>query len=714
MDAHEHGCPTVGPVKINQALHGYDHGHRLLAASIRLRRDAERTLLTLTDASDVEEDAAFPTLLAGYPLPDSDLYVLSRTWPAPEAGRPGSVWTHSLFLPLHELQPQQVPLLLHAFRKPVSDVGWESYENPLTFDAEEHHFPVVDKAWISTLLWALYESPIQPVIAVGEAIESSERQQLLARIVSHQWRRLTGGFAFAEAPQWTRELEGRPFDLQVTTRRGLATLKSQAEHVRVIRAASTAQPPTWAIQAASALGVSTTLSAFLGTVGDEAGSNRSAFGSLVQVWSLVASPHIELDGMSQLLRTVDSSFPRRGDMPDLKRKLFGSSAARSLLQHVPETLVLSALVRDTAARCLSVPDMELDIRVQTLWARSPQDALEALQSIRPRRATAIARSYITSISPLLAQSDLDELARDRPDIWALLVAADSSAVARTNLMILSRETVQSVIDAVVSLGPSDRHRAVRNLARQAPRPWAMLLCDALGETLMEQLSDLIRDDSDLDFWAPTLPPPVLAEWSKSSSPTGEQALILANYLDPATARLIPNEVWLRATDALVSRDSFSSPNTLATLFAIAVDEPSPPADLLAVTTFEQLWTALATADVDDRVRTELGNIIDGKPTHGLPSGLAARLAKSFRSFPTWDPIKIVRIRESDAFQALLEEDIRSGSRGRSLAYRVASALPIEEMDRDQFDRLQATLVKHAKKDDILKLFGSVIRRLTRY
>src|SRR5437870_793202 len=87
-----------GQLTIEQAVHGYSQGHRLLDSSCTLSIAAQRTLLTLSDFSgDLIE--GFDEYLTGYPVPDSQYYAFARTWYAPEMDRPGSVWTHSLLIP---------------------------------------------------------------------------------------------------------------------------------------------------------------------------------------------------------------------------------------------------------------------------------------------------------------------------------------------------------------------------------------------------------------------------------------------------------------------------------------------------------------------------------------------------------------------------------------------------------------------------------------
>ena len=85
-------------MRIEQTLHGYSDGHRLLAASTELPRDARYAMLGLSDISGRSMVSGFEEYLTGYPVPDSSLYAFAKTWYAPEMERPGCVWTHTLLI----------------------------------------------------------------------------------------------------------------------------------------------------------------------------------------------------------------------------------------------------------------------------------------------------------------------------------------------------------------------------------------------------------------------------------------------------------------------------------------------------------------------------------------------------------------------------------------------------------------------------------------
>jgi hypothetical protein len=222
----------------------------------------------------------------------------------------------------------------------------------------------------------------------------------------------------------------------------------------------------------------------------------------------------------------------------------------------------------------------------------------------------------------------------------------------------------------------------------------------------------MQTDGELAFWAPVLPPATLVEWAKRARLTPDRVLRLADHVDRESAHLIPGSTWAKAVTALADSKTSVSPHALATLFSVGVTEPAPPADTLAATTYGDLWPLTTSARAVDRdAREDLLTLVEDSRESELPQAMAARLARSFRAFPHWRAEAAVSVSDDDAFAALLDYDVKHGSRQGSLPYRLAAELPVEGMTRSQYDLLQATLARHAKKDDLLTIFSGVVRRL---
>src|SRR6266567_7129761 len=88
---------------LQQALHGYRDGHRLLSASFQPTSEERAILLSLTDMSGPSMAPGFENYITGYPLTNLEMYAVAATWYAPEMRRPGCVWTHTLFIRFEDL-----------------------------------------------------------------------------------------------------------------------------------------------------------------------------------------------------------------------------------------------------------------------------------------------------------------------------------------------------------------------------------------------------------------------------------------------------------------------------------------------------------------------------------------------------------------------------------------------------------------------------------
>src|SRR4051812_9896956 len=102
-------------IRIDQMLHGYRQGHRLIASSVEVSQTDGSIIRALSDALASDVGDGTTSFLSGYPLKAATKYVLARTWAAPESPRPGSVWTHSLIVEYSALTVLEDLSLLLAF-----------------------------------------------------------------------------------------------------------------------------------------------------------------------------------------------------------------------------------------------------------------------------------------------------------------------------------------------------------------------------------------------------------------------------------------------------------------------------------------------------------------------------------------------------------------------------------------------------------------------
>src|SRR5881394_1242141 len=125
-------------VVIQQTLHGYAEGHRLLDGSIKLPDELARLVLRMTDLSGNSVVSGFEEYLTGYPLESANMYAFAKTWYASEMPRPGCVWTHTLFIPSSRMaEITDLQALVALFVRPLGSDFGKGFSTPIEFEAPE-------------------------------------------------------------------------------------------------------------------------------------------------------------------------------------------------------------------------------------------------------------------------------------------------------------------------------------------------------------------------------------------------------------------------------------------------------------------------------------------------------------------------------------------------------------------------------------------------
>lgn len=210
---------TKGPrLILQQALHGYADGHRQLALSANLTSRDTKTLLMLSDISGPGACLDDEGYLTGFPLTESGLYALSRTWPAPEMPRPGCVWTHTLLIDFADLATiKSLAAFCTVFRRPEVS-SYSDYAKKLSFVEQRDVFepPLEGLKWGRLVLGGLYDSPGSRVVAMRP--DNIDSEALVLAVWSQQWPRLRRAFRFCTWAAADRSSEGNLFDLQLCSR----------------------------------------------------------------------------------------------------------------------------------------------------------------------------------------------------------------------------------------------------------------------------------------------------------------------------------------------------------------------------------------------------------------------------------------------------------------------------------------------------------------
>lgn len=318
------GVTNTTRVEVHQALHGYAEGHRQLAASISLKPRDAKTLLILSDISGPGARLDDDGYLTGYPLTDTGVYALAKTWPAHEMSRPGCVWTHTLLIDFADLAAvTSVADLLSAFHRPSPDEH-EKFGKPVTLNLcpdsspiDEDNGPLARK-----IVGALYGKSRAKIISVRSA--GCDIESLASVIWLQQWPRLRRTFRFCTLSATDRSTEGAGFDLQFLPGNNKA-LRTRFPNA-VDADAVTEDDGNWLDEAITDLVQPSPegLRSFLRRIGGDIAGGRSAFRPLCQLYRLTKKFGSEPDALEAAIQLLEGEL--RGAPARAARVLVAAAA----------------------------------------------------------------------------------------------------------------------------------------------------------------------------------------------------------------------------------------------------------------------------------------------------------------------------------------------------------------------------------------------------
>lgn len=212
-------------MRIEQLLHGYDNGHRLLAGSVLLKNPADLdAVATLSDWSEyaVSGDNE-STYITAYPLLDSQYYVIAKTWYAAEMKRPGCVWTHSLLIPFNELNRiDDYRRLGDLFKRPNIDGNLEGFSRTIIYENKsvspnEFKSESIDRDIALTILYSFIERAKEP--AFFSAVENNQSiNSILLSMMNVLPASILLETSWCSGTAYMRKLFGKPLTCQFLPR----------------------------------------------------------------------------------------------------------------------------------------------------------------------------------------------------------------------------------------------------------------------------------------------------------------------------------------------------------------------------------------------------------------------------------------------------------------------------------------------------------------
>jgi hypothetical protein len=571
-----------GHVPLQQMLHGYSEGHRLLASSIDLPARDAKTVLMMSDASGPAATIGAEGYLTGYPLPESGHYALARTWPAPELPRPGCVWTHTILIDFSDIPAlRSAGELLKFFKRPQRDE--RSYGSELTHLVSENDRPTKSSDDLARrILFAVYSNPAKPIVSAVADVPT--RDELVLAIWGQQWPRLRRAFRFCTLSFADRSSGNAPFDLQFLPASGRvrpAQFKGSIDADRQDFVST-----EWLDDAVADLneGADGSLRSFLRAAGSDVGG-RESFAPLATLHALSLRFASDPSAVERAISTLEGTIS--DDQGHSTRALIvraAAAAADGLGQEALQFVVRNFdLIEPTEAGAAAE-------RVgRALWRLNPKAVLGILSDptsspIAERSIAAMPKAALIDGIASTA-THLTDLVRLRPDLatettyWALPEASKQDAL---RIVGARPDIAGGVIDAMIWSGKS--------LAREAR---SMFGSDAVLRRLIGLFENPAVNVDVARVWLPAVASDtdavarILVEMEISSFDTLE---IIARVVDPdAVPNAVGEDPWVTAVRRISA--SVSSPYLASFLLVRAFGRRSLNSAELTQLSFDAVYAA---------------------------------------------------------------------------------------------------------------------------
>lgn len=593
---------------VHQALHGYADGHRLLASSLKLPREADRTMLLLSDLSGQVVCDGFETYLSGYPLRGTGLYVLARTWYAAEMPRPGCVWTHSLLVSDHLLARLRHPsVLARKFRRPSGpdDVG--SYHDPIhAIDADAKGAVPLGGGSVPLRLLAeaFYRFPSRPVVL--PVVKAADAEAPFLGLWDGQWESLRRSFTFCTTSSPARGLAGILFSLQG------ASLAESGRIARVLDAAVVDVAARgdgregwleFVVRDLETPGEGPFVE-FLRSFNGHIPGERAAARPLAEVFGVLRGPAGPPE-IRELLRIVADAFPEAEHCAELKSDLFGPQptgpdAGRPAL---PEAPLLTEMAATDRFAAYDAAVLKLADRAAALARADALSSCQVLLAILAGGPQALGMELLRGLAAGVTDAFLQEALVATRSGTALLVGERPGLAAEVDSWDVSGE-LQHVLAEIVCERRAETAPLISGIVRAALEggaiPAAIRLVASFGQAAAFAALDWYDSGERgalADVFARFLGelPDALLHWLESRTTVRPRTfLLVTNTLspeDPIVQASLPTiRRYVPAVGSLPEAEFLAA---MTWTFRLSLSAPGEDAGELAAASFDTVHRAAA-------------------------------------------------------------------------------------------------------------------------
>lgn len=535
---------------IHQAIHGYRDGHRLLSSSTPLPPDASRTMLVLSDMSGPSMQPGFDEYLTAYPLPGTELFVLAKTWYAPEMQRPGCVWTHSLLILRSHVARVPCASLLGAFRRPQLDGVESAATNPVEVDetsGDTTSDAFADRGLAAAMIGAVL-GQTRPVIVVAET--AAQFEALFLRLWEELWPAERARFSFCTGALMPRANAGVLLDLQAVPRAiPPSQFRKSASSALLLDLRAPGKPEAWVdpVLDGAVKGDATFRTWLEAATGADAG--RAVVPSLAPIFGEWHAPGSS--ARSALTSVVSAKELEAGTRNRLVGMAFDRANTESGAAGRRELLHALCAHRDTDLASMA---SMLEDQTKRLFEESRSEGIALVLLLLGSELTEVGERVLRAAVLLLVPNDVDTFGDAQSTFLPTIVGANP-ALAQSP--ILWHRVGGRAIDVLSELGGADLDEGARGSVVDAifssGRDVSVDAVVRFGGrvAIIRALSALASDQLQLSWqWRTALSaqPNTVLEWLESlSSPSLRDLELGSRFVSPKATQSRLVTVWKRGT-----------------------------------------------------------------------------------------------------------------------------------------------------------------------
>lgn len=393
---------NMNGVSIQQTIHGYSNGHKLLASSSELSKEAQKTLLDQSDISGPITNDPNYNCITGYYIKEQASYVIAKTWYAPEMKRPGCVYTHSLLISEPDLKNKQLYLnICKSFRRPNNDLDLTTYKTPITLLPKPTPIEFKLQESAAVILNKFIESKFSKPIILN--ITECPDDDIYVLILSFFQQLSVKNFSFSSHSLGERTIQNKPFNLQAVSPNIIHSFLRKSDlylKVNLLTESPTAE----------------TLQTFKNVLFEEEYAEKML--SILKTTSIedlqLASSILSYGPTESpllLIQAIRSRFPKENEASSFKRKIFGIKGVFN------DKRTFTTLLSTEENNFISKDDLEVHERAKLL---SNDDLIYILTNLMKNQPNSNGVDFLEEVARNLSSEQFTELFLISPPATMLL------------------------------------------------------------------------------------------------------------------------------------------------------------------------------------------------------------------------------------------------------------------------------------------------------